>query len=128
MAKIITSCPSCQSGTVKVTKIECESCGTKFEGDFDVPKLLKLSADDLLFVEQFLLSSGSLKKMAEQMDVSYPTVRNRLNQVIEDVEQMAIREKSSKEKSREHTSDKILSLLEKGSISAKEAAKRLREV
>jgi hypothetical protein len=104
---------------VRVTKIECESCGTKFEGEFEVPRLLKLSPDDLGFVEQFLLASGSLKEMARQLDVSYPTVRNRLNMIIDEVQRMSNRSKSEREK--------ILSALERGTISAKEAAKKLRE-
>ena len=85
MAKLITSCPSCNSGSVKVTKIECDNCGTKFEGDFDVPRLLKLPAEDLHFVENFLIASGSLKEMAKQLDISYPTVRNRPNDIIEEL-------------------------------------------
>lgn len=120
MAKLITTCPSCRSGSVRVTKIECEGCGTKFEGEFDIPRLLKLSSDDLKFVEEFLLTSGSLKEMAKRLDVSYPTVRNRLNSVIEEIERMTSSAKSSR--------DKILSALEKGTITAKEAAKKLREV
>jgi hypothetical protein len=120
MARLITSCPSCRSGTVRVTKIECQSCGTKFEGEFDVPRLLKLSPEDLGFVEDFLLTSGSLKEMAKRLDVSYPTVRNRLNAIIEEVEQMASAHKSEREK--------VLAALEKGTITAKEAAKKLREI
>lgn len=120
MARLITSCPSCQCGTVQVRKIECQSCGTKFEGDFEIPRLLKLSPDDLKFVEEFLLASGSLKEMAKQLDISYPTVRNRLNSVIEEVEKLTAFSKSEREK--------VLTALEKGTITAKEAAKKLREV
>ena len=120
MAKLITSCPSCTSGSVHVTKIEFEKCGTKFEGDFEIPRLLQLSAEDLHFVEQFLLSSGSLKEMAKQLDVSYPTVRNRLNSVIEEVEKRVKGSKTEREK--------VLTALEKGTITAKEAARKLREV
>lgn len=120
MAKLITNCPSCNSGSIHVTKIECESCGTKFEGEFEVPRLLKLSPEDLHFVEQFLLTSGSLKEMAKQLNVSYPTVRNRLNTVIEEMEKMNKASKTERER--------VLSALEKGTITAKEAARKLREV
>ncbi|MGZ3768565.1 MAG: DUF2089 family protein [Bdellovibrio sp.] len=120
MAKLITNCPSCNSGNVHVTKIECDSCGTKFEGEFEVPKLLKLSSEDLQFVEQFLLASGSLKDMAKQLGVSYPTIRNRLNNVIEEIAKMAKSSKTEREK--------VLQALEKGTITAKEAARKLSEV
>lgn len=120
MARLITGCPSCQSGSVQVTKVECQSCGTKFEGDFEIPRLLKLPADDLKFVEEFLIASGSLKEMAKKLDVSYPTVRNRLNSIIEEVEKLTASSKSEREK--------VLAALEKGTITAKEAARKLREV
>lgn len=120
MAKLITSCPSCQSGSVRVTHVECQSCGTKFEGDFEIPRLLKLPAEDVKFVEEFLIASGSLKEMAKKMGISYPTVRNRLNSIIDEVERLATSSKSEREK--------VLAALEKGTITAKEAAKRLKEV
>jgi hypothetical protein len=82
--------------------------------------LLKLAPQDLQFVEQFLLTSGSLKEMAKKLNISYPTVRNRLNNIIESLEQMAKAQKSEREK--------VLTDLERGAISAKEAAKRLREI
>lgn len=120
MAKLITNCPSCISKRVKITHIQCESCGTKFEGDFEIPSLLQLPPDDLEFIEEFLLTSGSLKEMAKQMDVSYPTVRNRLNNVIEAVQKL--RSSSTSER------EKILTDLENGKIKAKDAARKLREL
>ena len=41
-----------------------------------------LSDDDIGFIKRFVLSSGSLKEMASQYSVSYPTVRRRLDRVI----------------------------------------------
>ncbi len=41
-----------------------------------------LEEDELQFVKRFVLASGSLKEMAAQYGVTYPTVRSRLNQVI----------------------------------------------
>ncbi len=120
MSQIITQCPSCHSPNVSVVKIECESCKTKFEGQFEIPYLFKLSPDDLKFVIEFIKSSGSLKEMAQQYQISYPTMRNRLNELIERL-QILEQDKSSKQES-------ILQLLEAGAISAKEAAKRLQEI
>src|SRR3990172_3377835 len=44
--------------------------------------LAALDDEDLHFVKRFVLSSGSLKDMASQYGVSYPTVRNRLDRLI----------------------------------------------
>ena len=45
-----------------------------------------LAPDDLNFVRRFILASGSLKAMAGEYGVSYPTIRARLDTLIEKVE------------------------------------------
>jgi hypothetical protein len=49
---------------------------------YPLPPLASLSAEDQTFILEFVKSSGSLKDMAALMKVSYPTVRNRLDEVI----------------------------------------------
>jgi hypothetical protein len=120
MGKIITQCPSCNSVKLHVEKIQCEDCHTTFEGKFDIHPLLKLPAEDLQFIMDFVKCSGSLKQMAEQQRVSYPTLRNRLNELIESVDQLHFKQESSKEG--------VLKLLEEGKISAQEAAKMLQKL
>lgn len=44
-----------------------------------------LDDEDLLFVKKFLLSSGSLKEIARQYQVTYPTVRLRLDRLIQKI-------------------------------------------
>jgi hypothetical protein len=44
-----------------------------------------LSEEDLAFVKRFVLASGSLKEMAKAYGISYPTVRLRLDRLIEKV-------------------------------------------
>lgn len=43
----------------------------------------RLEEGDLQFVKQLVLASGSLKQLAKEYDVSYPTIRQRLNRVID---------------------------------------------
>jgi hypothetical protein len=47
------------------------------------PALRQLSDDDLEFVQRFVLASGSLKDLAAQYGVSYPTIRARLDKLLE---------------------------------------------
>jgi len=47
--------------------------------------LTELDDDDLQFLKRFLLASGSLKDLAEIYGVSYPTVRARLDRLIDKV-------------------------------------------
>lgn len=114
MGKIISQCPSCKSAKVHVAKMECASCDTRFEGKFEIPALLRLSDSDLDFILQFVKCSGSLKEMAKKQNVSYPTLRNRLNDLIEAIEQC--------EMQAQHSRSEVLKLLEEGKISAKDAA------
>ncbi|WP_085505189.1 DUF2089 family protein [Thalassobacillus devorans] len=51
-----------------------------------LPKwLLDLDSEDLEFIRKFVLSSGSLKQIAKSYDVSYPTVRTRLDRLIQKI-------------------------------------------
>jgi hypothetical protein len=42
----------------------------------------KLSEEDASFIKRFVLASGSLKDLAKAYDISYPTVRLRLDRMI----------------------------------------------
>ena len=75
-------CPSCQSH-LKVKSLKCENCQTEVSGLFDLPALARLSPDDQQFVLQFVKCSGSLKDMTKYLNLSYPTVRNLLDDIIE---------------------------------------------
>ncbi len=51
-----------------------------------IPKWLSvLSEEELHFVKRFVLASGSLKDLAKQYQVSYPTLRIRLNRLIDKI-------------------------------------------
>lgn len=45
----------------------------------------ELEQDELKFIKRFVLASGSLKEMADIYKVTYPTLRARLNNIIEKV-------------------------------------------
>ncbi len=113
MGKIISHCPSCENNHVEVVKMACSTCGTTFEGKFTIPKLLQLSDSDLEFILAFVRCSGSLKEMAKLQSISYPTLRNRLNILIDLIENLENKTKTSKEA--------ILLELENGKINANEA-------
>ncbi|HEV8673871.1 MAG TPA: DUF2089 family protein [Methylomirabilota bacterium] len=44
-----------------------------------------LSDEDLAFIQRFVLASGSLKELAQAYGISYPTVRLRLDRLIEKI-------------------------------------------
>ena len=80
-------CPSCQEA-LRVIRLACDACGTAVEGGFGIPVLARLDPDDQALVSSFVKSSGSLKDLARQYGVSYPTVRNRLDALIGRLERL----------------------------------------
>lgn len=47
--------------------------------------IVNLDDEDVSFIKRFLLASGSLKEMARQYKVTYPTVRLRLDKLIQKI-------------------------------------------
>lgn len=68
---------------MRISGLTCEDCGLSLGGDFFTPRLYRLDPEDQRFVELFVMASGSLKQMAEVLGVSYPTVRSRLDKLID---------------------------------------------
>jgi len=64
-----------------VSRMACPNCRVSMEGEFEVPTLAQLKPEDQAFVIAFLRHHGSIKKMEELFDISYPTVKNRLNAI-----------------------------------------------
>ncbi len=87
MKKLPVNCPSCEAPLI-VSQLSCPSCETVISGSYSLPILLQLSAEEQDFIFEFVLSSGSLKKMAVKMGKSYPTVRNKLDDIIEKINQL----------------------------------------
>lgn len=79
--KMPLRCPSCDA-VLHVSRLHCQNCDTEVSGNFDLPFFAQMSTEEMNFVIQFVKSSGSLKDMAKTMGVSYPTVRNILDDLI----------------------------------------------
>ncbi len=78
-----------------------------------------LEPEELSFIRRFLLSSGSLKEMAEEYGVSYPTIRQRLDGLIEKVG------RATKEKPVSELRRVIRQMVEDGELDLPEARKIL---
>jgi hypothetical protein len=85
--KLPVVCPSCAS-SLNVAQLACPNCSTGVSGNFPLPVFLQLTADEQEFILKFFLTSGSIKEVAAQIGNSYPTVRNRLDDLIEKVKQL----------------------------------------
>jgi len=79
--KLPHRCPSCEA-SLQVTALTCEQCETVVSGKFQLPVLAQLTIAEQNFILDFVKSSGSLKEMAQKLGLSYPSVRNLLDDII----------------------------------------------
>lgn len=89
--KLPKVCPAC-GGDLHVQAMSCDNCDTRIEGSFPLPELMRLSEEDQQFVLDFVMCSGSLKEMAAKLKLSYPSVRNRLDDIIAELEKVCSKE------------------------------------
>ena len=82
MRKPISNCPVCD-GRLEPVKLKCASCEMAMEGRFPISKLGLLPSDQQQFIEAFLVGRGSIKEVEKELGISYPTVRKKLDEVID---------------------------------------------
>ncbi len=115
-------CPVCNS-LMEVQELACTSCEVMVKGSF-IPSPLKVLSDkDEEFVLLFLQARGNLKEMERVLGVSYPTVRSRMEAIIEKLGLTPFDEKEEEHLERVD----VLKRLEKGEINTKEAMELLRK-
>ncbi len=85
--KIPVNCPSCEH-LLTVTSLQCPNCETMVSGRYQLPLLASLTNEEQEFILNFFKESGKLNTMAKQLNVSYPTLRNRLDDLIEKVKRI----------------------------------------
>lgn len=82
IGKMPVQCPSC-STPMLVTELACPDCETRVQGRFSPSPLFHMSPTQLEFVEVFLKCRGNIREVERELHISYPTVRSRLDEVIE---------------------------------------------
>jgi hypothetical protein len=75
-------CLNCQ-GQLAVERLRCPACALAYDGRFSLPRLARLAAEQQVLAERVLLAGGNLKEVALAEGVSYPTLRKRLDALIE---------------------------------------------
>lgn len=78
---VISKCPICGE-ELSISKLHCSKCGIEISGEFKLSKIASLSKEQLLFVEIFLKNQGNIKNIEKEMNISYPTVKKILNEVL----------------------------------------------
>ncbi len=131
MAEILARCPVCE-GTLNVSELTCEDCGTQVRSRFEPCRFCRLTAAQRELVETFLRSRGNISALCEQMGLSYPTVVKRLEAAINALGLPGGTEGTQPQdarKDRVHEDrTRVLEMLDRGEITAEEATRRLQEL
>ncbi len=80
MIKLFQQCPAC-GGPLVVTECRCADCNLQLRGEFRLGLFSNLSDDQLTFVRVFLRTRGNLTEVEKVLGVSYPTIRNKLDEI-----------------------------------------------
>ena len=120
-AEVIGKCPVCGSNT-EVTRISCDACDTRIEGHFQLCRFCRLTAEQKAFIDVFIKCRGNIKEVEKELGVSYPTVKNRLEDVAGALGYKGEPEQVNPDKRKE-----VLDKLNGGEISVEEALNLLKD-
>jgi len=116
---ILGKCPIC-NGNIKVTEFKCSSCESTIRGSFKLCKFCQLPKEQIEFAEIFIKNRGNIKEIERELCISYPTVKGKLDALIEALgytEQAYVSPSKNKD---------ILEQLDNGEISPAEAIELLK--
>jgi hypothetical protein len=122
MKAALSKCPVCD-GELTVTRLHCDTCDTAIEGRFANGAFAGLTPEQLDFIETFVRCEGKMNRMEDELALSYPTLRNRLQEVIR-----ALGYEPGKEDATDIPDEKrraVLEDLDAGKISAEDAMRQL---
>lgn len=121
----IPHCDPVAGGALIISELTAPETGVTIRGTFEVPRYARLDAEQALFLETFLRCRGVLSTMEGELNLSYPTLRTRLDGLLEALDLAPVKETPPK-KAKGTDREKILRQLEAGKISASEAKELLK--
>ena len=115
--RIPSNCPACQH-EMTISQLKCPECGTTVEGSFEMDAFSRLSSEQQSFCLLFIRCRGSLKDVGAQLGISYPTARNRLDDLVTAM--------GFEEEKRPDFRMQVLEELSRGKITTEEALEKLK--
>lgn len=115
---------------ITVERVRVDGADIAIEGSFELPPLARLPAEDQIFVAAFVRCHGSIKQMEQIFGVSYPTIKNRLNRLGEqlpsvEIDQSRERADVAPEVSPANTARSLLEQLGRSELTVSEVLARL---
>ena len=125
--RILRNCPVC-GGELAVSRLHCAACDTTLEGHFThaATPLSALNAEQTQFLLAFIRCEGRFNRLEQELNLSYPTLRNRLGEIIRALGFEPEKEENLTPRLTVDDRKRILEELETGRIDYAEAQRRLR--
>ncbi len=114
-------------GPLYISELTAEDSGVTIRGKFAIPRYAQLDPDQAHFLETFLRCRGMISSMEKELGLSYPTVRARLDTLLQALDLKPIKDDTKTKEKLEERKRKILDDLEAGKISAEEAKRKIKE-
>lgn len=111
-----------------VSELLCPESGISLRGRFEIPRYARLDAEQTRFLETFLRCRGVINAMERELGISYPTVRARLDALLQALDLTPVKEDPQRREKGAESKKAILDQLERGEITPEEAKARLKEV
>ncbi len=129
MYPVPARCPVC-GGNLRIREVVCESCGVQMRGEFSAStcRYCGLDPEQQQFLEVFLRCRGVYNCVERELNISYPTVKARLEALLQALGLSAVGEEKAEEREVQERRKAILDALERGEITAEEAADALRQL
>ncbi|MBQ7473367.1 MAG: DUF2089 family protein [Oscillospiraceae bacterium] len=81
MASILTKCPVC-NGALTIKTLQCTSCGLELKNDFEPSPFDRLDAEKSTFLLTFLKCRGNMSLVQNELQLSYPSARKKLSDLL----------------------------------------------
>ena len=83
MRKIIETCPTCGKAGLTISEVTCDACDTQVRSRYQPCPFCALNEEEQTFLLLFVRSRGNLKDVEKTLGISYPTVRAKLDEIID---------------------------------------------
>ena len=111
---------------IEVDRVRLIDSGVAIEGPFTLPPLAQLPAEDQVFVAAFVRCHGSIKQMEKYFGVSYPTIKNRLNKIGNQLSFVEIEQGPDAESAAPSRSE-VLDRVSRGELTVAQALEQLKQ-
>jgi hypothetical protein len=126
MLKLFEKCPACGKSIV-ITELKCPHCNLVMQGEFTGGAFSALSEDQFTFIRAFLKVRGNLSELEKVLGISYPTIRNKLDE-INTVLELAEAQPAATAPTGGNDRKAILQQVSEGRLSTAEALQRIKEI